>query len=493
MNGYCTNFKIMFFLIFLFGFLGLGKSSLAATYYISANGNDNDPGTQAKPWQSLWKVTSTPFAPGDTVLFNRGDAFAGNLTPATCGTAGNPISFGAYGSGSRPVIDASGQIAGISIYSKAYLIFQDLEIRNGDTYGIWFVYGNNNMTVNGVKLSNNGRNGMHIADYGASGGMVVNSNFVIKNSIVDHNSGSGLAVGSLANTLIQGNITTYNCQSLTCGDSCTYCGGIRLTNTTSENTIIENNESAYNTNGAGIWVDFNAPGEIVRYNKVHHNVVGIYNEITSGSLIYGNVSYDNGTGIWVSGREGGPPYNGPAIGNKVLNNTVYHNSSWGILLQNDDGIQGNCTDNVIQNNIVWGTTVGPNLRVGGAAENEHNIIEHNSFGAEVTNMFEIGWGVYQSTYTSLNSWYGQSTNSIKANSIFVNYAGGDLSLTSSSPGINAGFNLGTPFNLSLSNTTVWPNSISLVDRGSAWDIGAYEYVPSGNTTPPAAPTGLSVN
>lgn len=30
-------------------------------------------------------------------------------------------------------------------------------------------------------------------------------------------------------------------------------------------------------------------------------------------------------------------------------------------------------------------------------------------------------------------------------------------------------------------------------QGSAWDIGAYEYISGGGTTPPAAPTGLSVN
>jgi hypothetical protein len=29
-------------------------------------------------------------------------------------------------------------------------------------------------------------------------------------------------------------------------------------------------------------------------------------------------------------------------------------------------------------------------------------------------------------------------------------------------------------------------------QGSAWDIGAYEYVKGGDTTPPAAPSGLSV-
>ncbi len=95
---------------FFFG-IALGAGSLlfaasagAATYYVSASGSDSAAGTQAAPWQSLAKVSSTTFAPGDQILFHRGDTFSGTLTPKSSGAAGQPITFGAYGMGAKPVL-----------------------------------------------------------------------------------------------------------------------------------------------------------------------------------------------------------------------------------------------------------------------------------------------------------------------------------------------------------------------------------------------------
>jgi hypothetical protein len=44
-------------------------------------------------------------------------------------------------------------------------------------------------------------------------------------------------------------------------------------------------------------------------------------------------------------------------------------------------------------------------------------------------------------------------------------------------------------------TSIFTSDILAAARpqGPAWDMGAYEYVQGGDTTPPAAPTGLSVN
>jgi hypothetical protein len=445
--------------------------SLSATYYVSNGGDDSNDGTQNAPWATIIKVNAARLAPGDQILFQRSGVFPGTLQPPTSGTALKPIAYGAYGTGSKPIIDAARQYAGILVQKKAYLEFRDLEVRNATGQGLFFIYGNNNMTIDNVRVANNGLNGINVWD---SGDLFTNNSFIIKNTVADHNTAMGMALSSLTNSLIQGNMATYNCQSATCGDVCTWCGGIRITNTTSINNLIENNETSYNTYGAGIWLDFNGRGEIVRYNKTHHNVVGIHNEITSGSEIYGNVSYENGTGIWVAGRRGEAPHNGPAIGNKVYNNTVYRNKSWGIMLQNDDGMVGNCHDNAIINNIVVGTTSGPNLRVAGGAETERNIVSHNLFGAESANMFEIGWGVYRSTYASLEQWYGKSTNSVKNAPTFANAAGGNLSLAPGSVGIDAGLNLNVPYNMGLAEASAWPSGVVRRDRGAKWDIGAYE-------------------
>lgn len=77
----------------------------ASIYYISNSGNDSNSGlTTLLPWASLAKVNSSAFKPGDQILFQRGSTFYGSLTVKNSGAAGNPITFGAYGTGDNPVI-----------------------------------------------------------------------------------------------------------------------------------------------------------------------------------------------------------------------------------------------------------------------------------------------------------------------------------------------------------------------------------------------------
>jgi parallel beta-helix repeat protein len=95
------------FLFILFILTVVGAN--AATYYISASsGLDSRTATEAQnastPWQSLTKVNATTFAAGDKILLKSGDTFYGNLTVNQSGTSGNPIVFGAYGTGAKPLI-----------------------------------------------------------------------------------------------------------------------------------------------------------------------------------------------------------------------------------------------------------------------------------------------------------------------------------------------------------------------------------------------------
>lgn len=92
-------------LIVLLAFLSLCHFSFATNYYVAANGNDNNSGTSpSSPWKTINKVNSFTFKPGDQILFNRGDEFYGGIVVKQSGTAGAPITYGAYGSGTKPVI-----------------------------------------------------------------------------------------------------------------------------------------------------------------------------------------------------------------------------------------------------------------------------------------------------------------------------------------------------------------------------------------------------
>lgn len=79
----------------------------ATNHYVSSStGFDTNPGTQANPWKSLYKVNAmfASFATGDSLLFKSGDTFRGSLFLTRSGVAGSPIVIASYGAGAKPVI-----------------------------------------------------------------------------------------------------------------------------------------------------------------------------------------------------------------------------------------------------------------------------------------------------------------------------------------------------------------------------------------------------
>ena len=113
---------------------GILNTASAATYYVSTvEGKDSNPGVNpAEPWKSLEKVNSTPFAPGDRILFFVGCHWNGKLHPKGSGAPGNPIVIGRYGDGALPVIDGSGAMGDgvVCLYNQQYWEITNIEITN---------------------------------------------------------------------------------------------------------------------------------------------------------------------------------------------------------------------------------------------------------------------------------------------------------------------------------------------------------------------------
>jgi hypothetical protein len=84
----------------------LGLAASAKDYYISNSGSDSNSGTDpSSPWQTIDKVNSfRNFSSGDNILFKRGDTFYGSIIIFKSGSPGSPITYGAYGSGVKPVV-----------------------------------------------------------------------------------------------------------------------------------------------------------------------------------------------------------------------------------------------------------------------------------------------------------------------------------------------------------------------------------------------------
>ncbi len=81
------------------------KDQSGTKYYVSqANGDDaNDGLSPDTAWKTLDKLNSTSFASGSIVLFERGGAYRGQLI------ARSGVSYGAYGTGTKPALYGSRQ------------------------------------------------------------------------------------------------------------------------------------------------------------------------------------------------------------------------------------------------------------------------------------------------------------------------------------------------------------------------------------------------
>src|SRR5882762_10920010 len=85
----------------------------ATNYYLSSKGNDLQNGTSAlTPWRSLKKLSEAMLLlqPGDSILFERGSIFVGELKMSVSGKSGMEIYVGAYGSGLKPIIRGSEEV-----------------------------------------------------------------------------------------------------------------------------------------------------------------------------------------------------------------------------------------------------------------------------------------------------------------------------------------------------------------------------------------------
>jgi len=108
-------------------------ASQAATYYVdSAFGEDASRGNRPNaPWQTLKKVNSTEFRPGDRILFRCDSVWRGQLAPKSSGAEGKPIVISLYGRGERPRIDGDGSVEdAVRLYNVQYIELRNLEVTN---------------------------------------------------------------------------------------------------------------------------------------------------------------------------------------------------------------------------------------------------------------------------------------------------------------------------------------------------------------------------
>ncbi|MBN7810772.1 right-handed parallel beta-helix repeat-containing protein [Algoriphagus sp. H41] len=104
-------FRVTRLLPFIVLMLALVQQGFATDYYFSSSsGNDSRSAIEAQnsatPWKSIDKLNSISslLKGGDRIFFKSGDVFYGTIKITKSGSAGAPILFTSYGTGSKPVI-----------------------------------------------------------------------------------------------------------------------------------------------------------------------------------------------------------------------------------------------------------------------------------------------------------------------------------------------------------------------------------------------------
>lgn len=92
---------------------------VATIFYVDPAGSDAADGlSTGTAWQTIAKVNAGAYVPGDQVLFNKTGVWRGTtLTPPSSGSSGTAVTFGAYGTGAKPIISGGSVVTGWSVFS----------------------------------------------------------------------------------------------------------------------------------------------------------------------------------------------------------------------------------------------------------------------------------------------------------------------------------------------------------------------------------------
>ena len=414
-------------------------SVLAATYYVSANGNDSNPGTSSQPWATLQKAADTVRA-GDTVFVNDGN-YRG-LQISTSGAQASPITFKAYAQ--NALINSGGPTGdGIRLQNVSYITIEGFRLQNFSERCIAArgatpeapMHGN---VVRGNICRNAASDGFYLSEF-ADG--LVEKNEIYDSGLADLTHGIYLANAGSKNTIIRGNLLSGTSGFQTNADLS--IGGDGLVT----GLVLENN-TIVNSTGNGIWLD------------------GVQNSLIQNNLIYGSGHHAFRAGQ-VDGAQG--PKN-----LKIVNNTFLAGSSGAAIKLTEDG-----GGHIIFNNILL-------VDSGGETSITTGNTNFQSNANVVSNSFSSNGG---STIRTLAQWQaaGYDGNSIlsSAASLFLNPSAADYHLKAGAPAINAGL-------ASLGTASAPEADIAGAPRpqGAAFDIGAYEYYQGNPPLAPAAPKNL---
>jgi len=518
-------------------------AAFGGTFYVSASGSDSNSGlSPSAPKATIGAVLADyTLQPGNVIMVGAGTYTLSNNIALTAADSGITIE-GVPGATIINRDDANSGAYAFDIQGAANITLENLSI-TGAYYGINASSGVSSagLTVTQSTIYGNAEADIFLA--GNNGSATITDNTFEgtseyqqgfessgNNVTVTGNTAWGLGYGveilSIAASgtgIISGNTCYDNSQGIYAGAGSgvigvtgndlydNYSDGLDLSGagvTATGNTVYEDGKAGSNesTQEIGIYVsDCVATGNVVYGNPIGISVLDggtasdnlIYNNSTEGvsapstSTIFGNVIYGCGWGI--SGgddvtAENNTIYNNTTGGiyltpsyqaqSLVLNNTVYQTAGDALNIVQATGTTG------FRDNILW-DTAGPDIAIDAASE--QNVT------GNYNDLYTSGSGTVGTfgpmTYATLSNWQngsGLDLNSISANPLFVNLAGGDFhvqSLYGSNHGGTLAPILNTTTGLPQANPgtsgNIDANQSPTIDMGAPGDSYANEPAPNG--------------
>ena len=492
MTGGTVSFSYALLLVALFS-----SPALSTTHYVSKAGSDSNDGLSPRtPWKTISRVNRSTLSPGDQVLFHRGDTWYETLVPPSGGTAVGPITFGVYGAGAKPIVDAANsRNHAVKIYGTGFVVLDGLQFQNitftshGESLvqvlnsphvaikqctftnyhvgaAIYLDSGSPNLVVdNNIGIKGARSNGRFLT----SAITATSDNLVVSNNVIDDPGGRVLhqiGVFDVDNADFHGN-TIYGggiaAQFHVCFRSIShgkiydnYMVGAADADE-GDNEIVEltgrndGGKSGTCTPGDGKGKNLSVTAD------VYHNFLlfttstfnGIAGQLAINCRIYGNLIINelgasDGNAIGFTYR---------SVNNVVYNNSIFNPHGYAFGFANN----GCCT--TVKNNLVKG-------RLYSTAEPANIIDDYNITTAVRTG--GAGQGVIKGAHSHLNT----DPQFVSASAAEPS----DFKLRDTSPARHAGTRLGAPFNMALDSQGDFPHSKIDRDRaGMGWDIGAFAY------------------
>lgn len=147
------------------------SASWSADFFVRADGSDSSRGTNREAaWRTVERVNQARLKPGDRVLFQAGETFAGNLrlTSDDAGTPDHPVTIGSIGE--RPAVLSAGLDTGITIENAGGIRIENLMIVGaGSTQNTGYGVFCDNTLTNGTMLENLTIKNVEVFGFGRQG------------------------------------------------------------------------------------------------------------------------------------------------------------------------------------------------------------------------------------------------------------------------------------------------------------------------------------